>query len=152
MFLKTLLLSTLVTGTQSHKTPPWISLFNNDDAHCRNTDAFKDTYTAFTNDSCKVLPSGGNRGDPDGNRIGGYWGDLNNITAYNTRDCWKDKDAVWHIYKGAGGVSDDSHFCLLLKDVSPNDPEPYFAGVKGFWAGSGLDLSSLDINHIPPVA
>ena len=36
-------------------------------------------------------------------------------------------------------------------DVSPDDPEPFFAGVKGVWSGSGLDLSSLDIYHVPPV-
>ena len=90
-------------------------------------------------------------GDPTGNKIGGYWGHLNNITAYKARDCWNDEEPVWHIYKGVGIVSDDSHFCLLLKDVSPDDPEPYFAGVKGVGAGSEIHLSSLDISHGPPV-
>lgn len=45
----------------------------------------------------------------------------------------------------------DGHFCRLLSDVSPNDPEPYFAGVKGIGPESEIDLSSLDINHIAPI-
>ena len=94
-------------------------------------------------------------GDPNGSRIGGYWGALNNITAYKTQDCWKDEEPVWHIYrdtyKDLGDGSDDSHFCLLLRDISPDDPEPYFAGVKGTGPESEIDLSSLDINHIPPI-
>ena len=87
-------------------------------------------------------------GDPNGYRIGGYWGALSNITAYKTQDCWEDEEPVWHIYKG---LADDSHFCRLLRDVSPDDPEPYFAGVKGTGPESEIDLSSLDLNHIPPV-
>ena len=150
MSLKILLLSTLVIGTQSHT--PWISLFDNSDAHCRKTTAYKDTYTAFNNDSCKVLPADGNMGDPNAYRIGGYWGALDNITAYKTQDCWEDEEPAWHIYKDLGDVSDDSHFCQLLRDISPNDPEPYFAGVKGVGTKPELDLSSLDLNHIPPIA
>ena len=95
-------------------------------------------------------------GDPTASRIGGYWGALTNITAYKTPDCWEEADQAWHMYKDIDkdlkDESVDGQFCRLLSDVSPGDPEPFFAGVKGIGPGSGLDLSSLDINHIPPIA
>ena len=74
------------------------------------------------------------------------------MTAYKTRDCWEDEEPVWHIYEDLGDVSDDSHFCQLLRYVVPRDPESYFAGVKGIGAEPHLDLSSLDVNHIPPIS
>ena len=148
MLLKTLLLSTLAIGIQGHKTPAWISLFNNSDVHCRNTDAYNDTYTAFTNDACKVLQHG--RPQPVQNRrVLGRSRQHHRVQ--ETSDCWEDEEPVWHIYKDLGHVSDDSHFCQLLRELSPNDPEPYFAGVKGVGTEPGIDLSSLDLNHIPPI-
>lgn len=34
--------------------------------------------------------------DPHGNRVGGRWGGLDNITAYRSRDC---QEPVWSVFK-----------------------------------------------------
>lgn len=40
--------------------------------------------------------------DPNGNRVGGRWGGLDDITAYRSRDC---QEPVWSVFddKGGGG-------------------------------------------------
>lgn len=43
-------------------------------------------------------------------------------------------------------------FCILLSDLLPGDPEPFYSSVMGTRTVPRTDLSTLSINDIPPLS
>ena len=87
--------------------------------------------------------------DPNGNRVGGRWGGLDNITAYRSRDC---QETVWSVFKKLEDKEEEGSFCVLLSDLLPGDPEPFYSSVMGTRTMPKTDLSTLNIDDIPPLS
>ncbi len=133
----------LTSGLQTLcNAEPWIGSFNSDDGTCSNPSL--DSNTTLSKDACMVFQP---QGSPQGGRVGGSWGDLTTISAYEDTNCLGQLQETI-VRKGR-----EDGFCVPLSDLTTQACEGVDDGDPCFWnsvVGSGVEPQAVEPPHDSP--